>query len=160
VGAALHGPEMVPKKNSKTTYVAVLGLTALNMEETSNCEMLLVAPSQNISEHRFGQAPGNDPAGLSAGRHLQGPGSPEVHYLSQDRNQPERDRTPYCVVTAPDGSQENFTTDEILHIRGLSWDGLCGLDAVQLLQEPLARNRADARDAACAWRAAERHHLG
>jgi len=47
------------------------------------------------------------------------------------------DRTPYYVVTAPDGSQENFTTDEILHIRGLSWDGLCGLDAVQLLQEPL-----------------------
>ena len=47
------------------------------------------------------------------------------------------DRTPYYVVTAPDGSQEKFTTDEILHIRGLSWDGLCGLDAVQLLQEPL-----------------------
>jgi HK97 family phage portal protein len=47
------------------------------------------------------------------------------------------DRTPYYKVTAPDGSQEDFTTDEILHIRGLSWDGLQGLDAVQLLREPL-----------------------
>ena len=47
------------------------------------------------------------------------------------------DRTPYYRVTAPDGTQEDFTTDEILHIRGLSWDGLNGLDAVQLLQEPL-----------------------
>lgn len=49
---------MVPKKNSKTTYVAALGLTALYMEETSNCQMLLVAPSQNISERCFGQAQG------------------------------------------------------------------------------------------------------
>jgi HK97 family phage portal protein len=39
------------------------------------------------------------------------------------------DRAPYYVVTAPDGSQEP--------LRGLLWDGLCGLDAVQLLQEPL-----------------------
>jgi HK97 family phage portal protein len=47
------------------------------------------------------------------------------------------DQQPYYIVTAPDGSQERFTADEILHIRGLSWDGLKGLDAVQLLQEPL-----------------------
>lgn len=47
------------------------------------------------------------------------------------------DRTPYYVVTAPDGTQETMGADEILHIRGLSWDGLYGLDAVQLLQEPL-----------------------
>jgi HK97 family phage portal protein len=47
------------------------------------------------------------------------------------------DRTPYYLVTAPDGSQETFTPSEILHVRGLSWDGLCGLDAVQLLREPL-----------------------
>src|SRR4051812_38579680 len=47
------------------------------------------------------------------------------------------ERTPYYIVTAPDGTQESFDFDEILHIRGLSWDGLNGLDAVQLLQEPL-----------------------
>lgn len=49
---------MVPKKNSKTTNVAALGLTALYMEETPNCQMLLIGPSQNISERCFGQAQG------------------------------------------------------------------------------------------------------
>lgn len=49
---------MVPKKNSKTTYVAALGLTALYMEDAPNRQMLLVAPSQNISERCFGQAQG------------------------------------------------------------------------------------------------------
>ncbi|MFD1491041.1 terminase large subunit domain-containing protein, partial [Ancylobacter vacuolatus] len=49
---------MVPKKNSKTTNVAALGLTALYMEETPNRQMLLVAPSQNISERCFDQAQG------------------------------------------------------------------------------------------------------
>jgi phage terminase large subunit-like protein len=47
---------MVPKKNSKTTYVAALGLTALFMEEAPNRQMLIVAPSQNISERCFNQA--------------------------------------------------------------------------------------------------------
>ncbi|MBB3396863.1 terminase TerL endonuclease subunit [Rhizobium sp. BK060] len=47
---------LVPKKNSKTTYVAALGLTALFMEEAPNRQMLIVAPSQNISERCFGQA--------------------------------------------------------------------------------------------------------
>jgi len=49
---------MVPKKNSKTTYVAALGLTALFMEEAPNRQMLIVAPSQNIAERCFGQAQG------------------------------------------------------------------------------------------------------
>jgi phage terminase large subunit-like protein len=49
---------MVPKKNSKTTYVAGLGLTALFVEEAPNRQMMLVAPSQNISERCFGQAQG------------------------------------------------------------------------------------------------------
>jgi phage terminase large subunit-like protein len=49
---------MVPKKNSKTTYVAALGLTALFMEEAPNRQMLIVAPSQNISERCFDQASG------------------------------------------------------------------------------------------------------
>ncbi|MBW9113143.1 terminase large subunit [Rhizobium cauense] len=47
---------LVPKKNSKTTYVAALGLTALFMEEAPNRQMLIVAPSQNISERCFSQA--------------------------------------------------------------------------------------------------------
>jgi len=49
---------MVPKKNSKTTYVAALGLTALYMEEAPNRQMLIVAPSQNISLRCFEQAQG------------------------------------------------------------------------------------------------------
>ncbi len=49
---------MVPKKNSKTTYVAALGLTALFMEEAPNRQMLIVAPSQNIAERCFDQAQG------------------------------------------------------------------------------------------------------
>lgn len=49
---------MVPKKNSKTTYVAALGLTALYLEEAPNRQMLLVAPSQNISTRCFDQAQG------------------------------------------------------------------------------------------------------
>jgi phage terminase large subunit-like protein len=47
---------MVPKKNSKTTYVAALGLTALFIEDAPNRQMLIVAPSQNISERCFSQA--------------------------------------------------------------------------------------------------------
>lgn len=49
---------MVPKKNSKSTYVAALALTALFMEEAPNRQMLLVGPSQNISERLFSQAQG------------------------------------------------------------------------------------------------------
>ncbi|WP_035675061.1 terminase large subunit domain-containing protein [Bradyrhizobium liaoningense] len=49
---------MVPKKNSKTTYVAALGLTALFLEEAPNRQMLIVAPSQNISERCFEQGQG------------------------------------------------------------------------------------------------------
>jgi phage terminase large subunit-like protein len=49
---------MVPKKNSKTTYVAALALTALYMEEAPNQQMLLVGPSQNISDRCFDQAQG------------------------------------------------------------------------------------------------------
>ncbi len=47
---------MVPKKNSKTTYAAALGLTALYMEEAPNRQMLMVGPSQNISGRLFEQA--------------------------------------------------------------------------------------------------------
>ena len=49
---------LVPKKNSKSTYVAALALTALYMEEAPNRQMLLVGPSQNISERCFEQAQG------------------------------------------------------------------------------------------------------
>lgn len=48
-----------------------------------------------------------------------------------------RDGSVVYKVTAPDGSQQDFGTQEILHVRGLSWDGLKGLDAVHLLREPL-----------------------
>lgn len=49
---------MVPKKNSKTTYIAGLGLTALYMEEAPNRQMMIVAPSQKISVRCFSQAQG------------------------------------------------------------------------------------------------------
>lgn len=49
---------MVPKKNSKTTYVAGLGLTALVVFDVLNRQMLVVGPSQNISERLFNQAEG------------------------------------------------------------------------------------------------------
>ena len=49
---------MVPKKNSKTTYVAALGLTALYLEDAPDRQMLIVAPSQNISERCFDFAQG------------------------------------------------------------------------------------------------------
>lgn len=48
----------VPKKNSKTTYAAALGLTALYMEEAPNRKMLLVGPSQAIAGRCFDQARG------------------------------------------------------------------------------------------------------
>lgn len=47
---------MVPKKNSKTTYAAAVGLTALIMEQAPNREMLLVGPTQAISTRCFKQA--------------------------------------------------------------------------------------------------------
>lgn len=49
---------LVPKKNSKSTYVAGLALTALFLEETPNGTMLLIGPSQNISGRLFEQAEG------------------------------------------------------------------------------------------------------
>ena len=49
---------MVPKKSSKTTYTAGLKLTALFMCEVPNGQMLLIGPSQNISNRLFDQAQG------------------------------------------------------------------------------------------------------
>lgn len=49
---------MVPKKSSKTTYTAALKLTALYMCEVPNGQMLLIGPSQNISNRLFDQAQG------------------------------------------------------------------------------------------------------
>jgi phage terminase large subunit-like protein len=48
----------VPKKNSKSTYTSGLALTALYMEEAPNRQMLLLGPTQNISERCFDQAQG------------------------------------------------------------------------------------------------------
>lgn len=48
----------VPKKNSKSTYTAALALTALYLEEAPMRQMLLVGPTQNISERCFDQAQG------------------------------------------------------------------------------------------------------
>jgi phage terminase large subunit-like protein len=47
---------MVPKKNSKTTYTAALALTALYCTPVRNGQMLVIGPSQNISNRCFEQA--------------------------------------------------------------------------------------------------------
>ncbi|MDD9733115.1 terminase large subunit [Mameliella sp. AT18] len=47
---------MVPKKNSKTTYTAALALTALYCTSARNGQMLVIGPSQNISNRCFEQA--------------------------------------------------------------------------------------------------------
>lgn len=47
---------MVPKKNSKTTYTAAMGLTALYCTPVRNGQMLVIGPSQNISNRCFDQA--------------------------------------------------------------------------------------------------------
>lgn len=47
---------MVPKKNSKTTYTAALALTALYCTPVQNGQMLVIGPSQNISNRCFDQA--------------------------------------------------------------------------------------------------------
>lgn len=49
---------LVPKKNSKTTYSAALGLTALLLWERPNAQMLILGPTQNVSERCFQQAHG------------------------------------------------------------------------------------------------------
>lgn len=49
---------LVPKKNSKTTYSAALGLTALLMNKTPNVEMMIVGPTQDIADLCFSQAKG------------------------------------------------------------------------------------------------------
>lgn len=49
---------LVPKKNSKTTNSAALGLTALLLNETPNVEMLIVGPTKDVAETCFGQVMG------------------------------------------------------------------------------------------------------
>ena len=49
---------LVPKKSSKSTYSAALGLTALYLCEVPNGQMLLIGPSQNIAQRCFDQAQG------------------------------------------------------------------------------------------------------
>ncbi len=49
---------LVPKKNSKTTYSAALGLTALMLWDLPNAQMLILGPTQNVAERCFGQAAG------------------------------------------------------------------------------------------------------
>ncbi len=49
---------LVPKKNSKTTNSAALGLTGLMMIDTPNAEMMIVGPTQSVAERCFNQAVG------------------------------------------------------------------------------------------------------
>lgn len=62
---------LVPKKNSKTTNSAALGLTALLLNQTPNAEMLIVAPTKEVADTCFGQAAGMieaDPEDPDTGR--------------------------------------------------------------------------------------------
>lgn len=49
---------LVPKKNSKTTNSAALGLTALLMNTRPNIEMLIIGPTKEVAETCFHQAKG------------------------------------------------------------------------------------------------------
>jgi phage terminase large subunit-like protein len=49
---------LVPKKNSKTTYAAALGLTALLLSDQPNAQMLILGPTQNVAQRCFDQALG------------------------------------------------------------------------------------------------------
>lgn len=49
---------LVPKKNSKTTNSAGLGLTALLVNKIPNASMLIVGPTQKVAETCFSQAQG------------------------------------------------------------------------------------------------------
>lgn len=49
---------LVPKKNSKTTNSAGLGVTALLLNIVPNARMIIVGPTQKVAETCFGQAKG------------------------------------------------------------------------------------------------------
>lgn len=62
---------LVPKKNSKTTNSAALGLVALLVNETPNAEMLIVGPTKEVADTCFSQARGMidaDPVDPETGR--------------------------------------------------------------------------------------------
>lgn len=49
---------LVPKKNSKTTNSAALGLIALMINEIPNAKMVIIGPTQGVAETCFGQVQG------------------------------------------------------------------------------------------------------
>lgn len=65
---------LVPKKNSKTTYTAALGLVSLMFNTRPNAELLIVGPTQDVAELCFAQAAGMieaDTSGLAKRFHVQ-----------------------------------------------------------------------------------------
>lgn len=59
---------LVPKKNSKTTNSAALGLTALMLSDIPNAEMVILGPTQKIASRCFRQARGMIKADPRLGR--------------------------------------------------------------------------------------------
>ena len=62
---------LVPKKNSKTTNSAALGLTCLLLNGVANADLLIVAPTKEVADTCFGQAVGMinaDPVDEKTGR--------------------------------------------------------------------------------------------
>lgn len=66
---------LIPKKNGKTTFGAALGLTYMLITQRRNADLLIVAPTQKISDRAFRQARGMimaDPEGYLQKRfHIQ-----------------------------------------------------------------------------------------
>ena len=63
---------LVPKKNSKTTYTAALGLTALMVNKVKNAAMQILGPTKEIAQTCFDQACAMieaDPMDDETGRH-------------------------------------------------------------------------------------------
>ena len=62
---------LVPKKNSKTTNSAALGITALLMNQTPNATMMIVGPTKDVADTCFSQMAGMieaDPEDPGTGR--------------------------------------------------------------------------------------------
>jgi len=82
---------LVPKKNSKTTNSAALGITALLLNTTPNAEMLIVGPTKEVADTCFNQAKGM----IEADRPDQETGEPYLpnRFHIRDHTQEIVDRT-------------------------------------------------------------------
>lgn len=107
---------LVPKKNAKTTQAAALALVSLLMNERPKADMLLVGPTQKISETAFAQAKGMIEAD-------------ETGYLADRFHVREHVKTIECRVTGARLMVRTFGMDVLTGVKPV----LVVLDEVHLL---------------------------